>query len=201
MKKLITILFALCSIHAYSQILTVAKTGNLIGFYRSNDITVFIGANEYFDCIRNSNDTTKIVITHNNMNGAIWSKASVTSINGVSTTGLGALDIARQIKDLVSGLNVSGAKSFSAIMPSPSNDITTNGVVLSLTGSTYLTIRNKGTTNISITYGANNKTQILSAGALYEYKTYANPVTNQLSQIPAHTINANGGIAEYTIFY
>lgn len=108
MKQLLIFILAVLSISGYSQSLTVAKNGNTVVFQRSGQETIAVGTNEFFDCYRNSNDTTSIIILNSRMNNAIWNKANVISVGGVSCAGKGAWTIAWMIKDLVSSLN-SGA--------------------------------------------------------------------------------------------
>ena len=106
MKKLLVLFLTLCSLSAFSQTLTVTRSGNTVLFARSGQETIQVAANEFFNCFRNSNDTTKIMIVHARMNGSdIWDKTAVVSVGGVSATGVGATTIARRITDLVSSLN------------------------------------------------------------------------------------------------
>jgi len=112
MKNVLVLALALCSLSAFSQTLTVTKRGNLVLFIHSGQETVNVSPNEFFDCFMNTNDTTKIIISHAKMNGSpIWSKTSIISIDGVLTTGLGSGEIAFMIKNLVGSLNASVASS------------------------------------------------------------------------------------------
>jgi hypothetical protein len=115
MKKLLIFILLICSYHGFSQTLTVVKQGNTVVFNRSGQESIVVGGNEFFDCYRYSNDTTKITFNHARLNNNIFSKTNVLSVGGVSTTTYGAWTIAWMIKDLVASLNSSTGGSTSVV--------------------------------------------------------------------------------------